>query len=135
MMNNITKTINNTKSILSFSFKLLKKVPVSKIVVSNTIDWKFEISNIKLMSLLFARIENAMIYGIISPPRYKLLNIWRAFAALPENLKRMNSFSVFTGTFRQRWAKKTVPAAEAKTLLQSNHISDKPPLSIEKVII
>jgi hypothetical protein len=55
-------------------------------------------------------------------------------APLPEYLKNKNSFSVFTGTFRHKWAKKETLKADPMPALQYNHMSDSCPFNKDEQI-
>ena len=76
----------------------------------------------------------ATIKGTIMPPIYKLLKACKILAPAPENLKKRNSFSVLTGIFRHKWAKKDTLKAAPIAPLQYNHISESCPfISAEQI--
>ena len=123
------KTIKKTKSILRRDFKLLKKVRKIRRSVANIIASRSSIPIIKQTILLKANTLKLMRKGIISSPKYKLLKVCSTLAPWPEYLKNKNSFSVFTGTFLHKCAKKDTLQLDPITALQYNHISDNWPFT------
>lgn len=77
--------------------------------------------------MLKPKMLKPIIKGTIIAPIYKLLKPCKIFAPTPENLKKSNSFSVFTGTFFHKWAKKEMLKAAPIAPLQYNHISESCP--------
>jgi hypothetical protein len=74
IINNRIKTINNTKSSLSRSFRLLKKVKMTIRKVNIAMAKLISIPTIKQKILAKAKRLKLIKKGITNKPRYKLLN-------------------------------------------------------------